>query len=88
MDFPNWVQVKENTKITFSHRDATKIKSKQFSEFCSQTVMVHFRSPIDQLKPGSYTVVTVVIIGNRKQVQAYSERDFSQLLQSVCSLYA
>ena len=37
---------------------------------------------------GSPIVVIVVIIGNRKQVQTYSERNFSQLLQLICSLYA
>ena len=40
------------------------------------------------LKPGSYIVVIVVIIGNRKQVHANSERNLSQLLQLICSLYA
>ena len=40
------------------------------------------------LKPGSHIVVTVVIIGDRKQVQANSERNLSQLLQLSCSLHA
>ena len=40
------------------------------------------------LKPGSRIIVIVVIIGNRKQVQADSERNLSQLLQLICSLYA
>ena len=40
------------------------------------------------VQTGSHIIVNVVIIGNRKQVQAYSERNLSQLLQFICSLYA
>ena len=40
------------------------------------------------IKPGTYIVVIVVIIGNRKQVKAFSERNLTQLLQLICSLYA
>ena len=39
-------------------------------------------------KPGSYVVVIVVIIDNLQKVQANSERNSIQLLESVCSLYA
>ena len=36
---------------------------------------------------GVIIVIVIIIIGNRNHVQAKSERNFSQLLQSLCSLY-
>ena len=47
LGFPNvnfWLQkwhVLSDTKITFSQGDATKIRSKQFSEFGSRTIMIY-----------------------------------------------
>ena len=41
------------------------------------------------IKPGSHIVVTgIVTIGNCKQVQANSERNLSQFLHIIFSLYA
>ena len=35
------IQFSSNTKITFSQRGVTKIKSKQFSEFGSRTIITY-----------------------------------------------
>ena len=63
-------------------------------EFLFNTDISSFRRVLFTLclyspfKVESHIVVIVVIIDNRKQVQANSERNLSQLLQIICSLYA
>ena len=79
-----------NSLILQPYRNFSNVLFNYIQDFGAKFNLTYHNNLLSRtsLKPGSHIVVTVVIFGNCKQVQANSERNLSQLLQLICSLYA